>query len=119
MNAERDAEADGLDSRTRGALGALRVLIHSRFPTATFRVTRGYDNSDAVHLLAFDDLDDLDEMLDLVSDDLSRLEDEEGILVHVIPLHTPERVLADMRARDAATRQSPIMSPPAKPERAR
>ena len=107
MTIADEAVALGLDARTRRAVDSLRSMIGREHPSATFRLSRGPDEADPGHadqvlLWATVDLDDPEEVLDFVSEHLSRLENEEGILLHVIPLKTPERVLADMRVRDAA-----------------
>ena len=77
-------------------------MIGREYPSATFRLSRGPDDVDQVLLWATVDRDEPEKVLDFVSEHLSPLEDEEDILVHVIPLKTPERVLADMRVRGAA-----------------
>jgi hypothetical protein len=119
MTLDDDAASLALGSRMRGAIETVRVMIGQEYPSATFRLSRGPDDADQVLLWATVDLDDPEEVLDFVNEPLWQLEDEEGIILHVIPLKTPERVVADMRARDAGTRRSPLMSPPVKPGLAR
>lgn len=107
MTIADEAVALGLDARTRRAVDSLRSMIGREHPSATFRLSRGPDEADPGHadqvlLWATVDLDDPEEVLDFVSESLWQLEDEEGIILHVIPLKTPERVLADMRVRDTA-----------------
>ena len=99
MNAAR---LEGLEPRIEGALEELRGMIARQYPTATFELSRGQDEPRNVHLTVAVDVDDTDEVLDLVIDRVVGLQVEEGIPVHVIPIRTPERVLAVMRARDDA-----------------
>ena len=106
MTLEGDAAALALGSRMREAIETVRVMIGQEYPSATFRLSRGPDDADQVFLWTIVDLGDPEEVLDFVSDSLWRLEVEEGIILHVIPLKTPERVLADVRARDAANHES-------------
>ena len=94
-----DGRLAGLDQRTRAALDELRTIILARYPTATFEESRGIDEPENIHLNAVVDTDDLDEVLDLVNERLFELQVEERIPLHVIPLDTPERILADLRAR--------------------
>lgn len=102
MRLNQDSEIDGLDAPMRRALDELRATISEKYPTATFRLSRDPDEPEIVLLKAILDLDDPDEIFELVGERLLDLQDEERIPVHVIPLQTPERVLADMHARDAA-----------------
>ncbi len=96
MSAER---SEALEPRMLGALEELRNLIAQRYPNASFEVTRDADEPENVDLIATVDLDDPDEVLDLVIDRLVELQVEERIPVHVIPIRTPERVLAELRAQ--------------------
>lgn len=88
-----------LDDRTRAAIAELQRTIASRYPTATFSVSRGHDEPENIHLNVVVDVDDTDEVLDLVIDRVVDLQVDERIPVHVIPVRTPERILADMKAR--------------------
>ena len=96
--------AEGLDPRTQGALDELRQVIGERFPSAQFEVAFGHDEPKNVHLMTTVDLDDPDEVLDLVIDRLVELQVEERIPVYVIPLSTPERRLAALRAEQRPER---------------
>ena len=107
MTPDDEAVALGLDARMRGAMESLRMMIGAEYPSATFRLSRGPDdadpgNADQVLLWATVDLDDPEEVLDFIGDYLWQLEIEECIIIHVIPLRTPERVIADLQMRDAA-----------------
>ena len=119
MTLDDDAAALGLGSRMRGAIETVRAMIGREYPSATFRLSRGPDDADQVLLWATVDLDDPEEVLDFVGESLWQLEVEEGIILHVIPLKTPERVLADMRARDAANHDSRAAAPDAQGQRSR
>jgi len=104
MRLDQDSEIDGLDAPMRRALEEIRASISEKYPTATFRLSRDPDEPALVLLNTILDLDDPDEVFDLVGERLLDLQDEERIPLHVIPLQTPERVLAEMHARDAARR---------------
>ncbi len=85
-----------LDPRMQSALEELWALISRHYPGASFEVARDADEPENVDLITTVDLDDPDEVLDLVIDRLLDLQVEERIPVHVIPIRTPERVLADL-----------------------
>ncbi|HTE86223.1 MAG TPA: hypothetical protein VK821_15980 [Dehalococcoidia bacterium] len=68
-------------------------MIASRWPAASFAVSRGED-PEGLYLDATVDLDDPDEVMDLVVDRLLRLQVNERLPVHVVPLRTPERAAA-------------------------
>jgi hypothetical protein len=85
------------DSRTQGAIDELRQRIRQRYPSATFAVTRSQDEPENIHLITTVDLDDPDEVVDLVLDRLIELEVEERIPLYVIPVRTPERILAELK----------------------
>lgn len=89
--------AERLDPRVQRALDELRSTIQERYPTAGFSVSRGHDEPENIHLIATVDLEDPDEVGDLVSDRLIELQVEERIPVYVIPVRTPERILAELQ----------------------
>lgn len=97
MNAQRVGE-QGLQPRVADAIDELKVQIQKHYPSASFRVSRADDEPENILLTAVVAVDDTDEVLDLVIDRVVELQVEERIPVHVIPIRTPERVLADMRA---------------------
>ena len=100
MKQKYRASTEDLDPRMESALEELRGMIARPYPTASFEISRSQDEPDNVHLRVIVDLDDADEVLDLVSERLLHLQIEERIPLHVIPIRTPERVLATMGARD-------------------
>jgi hypothetical protein len=87
------------DLRVQAALAELREMILERYPTATFEVGRDPDHGASIFLYATVDLDDPDEVGDLVIDRLLELQIDEALPVHVIPLRTPARILAELRSR--------------------
>ncbi len=87
-----------LDSRTQSALIELRDLIQSRYPTASFEISRGHDEPINIHLDVTVDIDDPFEVLDMVLDRLLEFQIDERIPIHVIPVRTPERIEAALRA---------------------
>ena len=107
MTSDLDPLIGRLDARMRRAIDELRTTISDKYPTATYQLSRDPDEPGIVLLKAILDLDDLDDVFDLVGEGLLELQVEEGIPVQVIPLWTAERVLADMKARDAATGRRP------------
>src|SRR5205814_3366851 len=95
------------DSRMQRALDELRGVITARYPRATFEIVRDRDEPENVDLLTTVDLEDPDEVLDVVLDRLVQLQVEERIPVHVIPLRTPERILADLRTHPHPSHRLP------------
>lgn len=95
MSLEHD---EHLDPRTQQAIEEVRGVIEQHYPGAQFQVTRGHDEPVNVHLVTTVDLDDPDEVLDLVNDRLVELQVEERIPLYVIPVRTPERILASLQA---------------------
>jgi hypothetical protein len=93
-----------LDQRIQEAIVELQNAIRQEYPSASFAVARAPDDPDSIHLNVIVDVDDLDEVGDLVVDRVVNLIAEEGIPVHVIPLHTPDRLRADLRARQSGRR---------------
>src|SRR5436309_2917370 len=100
----------GLDIRTRAALEDLRLRIRERYPTATFDVSHDPDEPVNVLLTTTVDVDDPDDVLDLVMDRLLELQVEERIPVYVIPVRTPERILAAIKETASKPRGGPIPS---------
>jgi hypothetical protein len=110
----RREQIEGLDSRAQSALDELRTVIQDRYPKARFEVSRAHDEPENIHLTAIVDVEDPDEVLDLVVDRVLELQVDEGVPVHVIPIRTPERVLAEMKSdagmRRARPRRAPLLS---------
>jgi hypothetical protein len=104
---ERATSADDHDPRARAALDELRELIAARYPTASFEVSRGPDDRRQILLRTVVDVDDPDEVLDLVGERLLQLQVEEQIPLHVIPVRTPERIVAETEARARAGAHHP------------
>ena len=87
----------------QAAANELMGTILQRYPTVTFEISRAADEPGTYHLIAVVDVDDTDQVLDLVIDRVVELQVDEHIPVHVIPIRTPERVLAEVEARIAST----------------
>jgi hypothetical protein len=114
MNQEH---SETLDPRIRSALAELEGAITQHYPTARFEVSRGHDEPENIHLTAIVDVEDTDQVLDLVIDRVVDLQVEEGLPIHVIPIRTPERVLAAMagersRRQPHQTRTVPLVGRP-------
>ena len=105
-------QLEGLDPRARRAIEELQGAIAERYPTANFEVARAHDEPENIHLTAIVDIDHTDEVLDLVIDQVVELQVEERIPVHVIPIRTPNRVLADVQARAEGGRRRPSRTEP-------
>jgi hypothetical protein len=106
-----------LDERTQAAVAELQSTIAHHYPTATFSVSRGHDEPENVHLNVVVDVDDTDEVLDLVIDRVVELQVDERIPVHVIPVRTPERILAALKAHADADGRRPPRERPSSGER--
>jgi hypothetical protein len=89
------------DPCVRAAVAELKELIRRHYPTATFTVGPGEDEPGLVHLMATVDVDDPDEVVDLVIERMLELQLDEGVPVYVIPVRTPERVAAMLRAQQS------------------
>lgn len=93
------AHEQPIDSRTWVALHELQGIMLQHYPEATFSVSRGEDDPDAIHLYATVDADDTDLVLDVVVDRMMEIQIEDGLPIFIIPLPTPERVAEQWRAR--------------------
>ena len=89
------------------AVKELKSLISARFPQATFVVEEGSD-PEGVYLVTTVDIPDTDEVLAVVGDRLLALQVEEGLPLYVTALRPIERVVAELRQREAATPPSPL-----------
>lgn len=98
-------QEENLDPRVRSVLTELRGAISECYPDATFEVLRDQEEPENIDLLTTVDLEDPDEVLDLVIDRLVDLQVDERIPVHVIPIRTPERILAELRTRPSLRRR--------------
>jgi hypothetical protein len=84
------------------ALHELKGLITARFPQAAFVVEKGSDPR-GIYLVTTVDIVDTDEVTALVGDRLVELQVDEGLQLYVTPLRPVERVVAQLREREAAT----------------
>ena len=94
-------------SRIQNALRELERMIADRFPFASFVVEKGFD-PDGFYLVATVDIADTDEIVAIVGDRLLELQVDEGLPVYVTPLRPIERVIAQLRERDAASPLAPL-----------
>jgi len=88
------------NDRMETALEELRALILSRYPEATFETGPSQDDDAIVHLYAYVDVEDTDEVMDLVIDRMVDMQAEEGLPIFVLPRRTPERIAARWAAPD-------------------
>jgi hypothetical protein len=84
------------------AIDELKRLITARFPQAAFVVEEGFD-PEGVYLVTTVDIADTDEVIAVVGDRLVELQVDEGLPVYVTPLRPIERVVAELRKREAPT----------------
>jgi hypothetical protein len=90
-----------LTPRLEEAVHELKQLIIERFPQATFVVEEGCD-PEGIYLVTTVDIADTDEVIAVIGDRLVALQVDEGLPLYVTPLRPLERVLAELRERDAA-----------------
>ena len=91
-----------LTPRMQEAIDELKGLITARFPQAAFVIEEGFD-PEGVYLITIVDIDDTDEVISVVGDRLVELQVDEGLPIYVAPLRPIERVVAELRKREAAT----------------
>jgi hypothetical protein len=93
MSTERSLQ---LDERTQRAIAELERTISDRYPSASFEISPAADDPNIIHLITTVDVDDPDEVGDLVIDRVAELVAEEHLPIHVIPVRTPERIMASL-----------------------
>jgi hypothetical protein len=86
--------AEELTPGVREAVDELQAVIRRHYPSASFRVTRGRDDPQAIHLVTTVDVEDLDAVLDVVVDRLMELQIAQGLPIFVIPVRPPGRSVA-------------------------
>ena len=91
-----------LTPRMEEAIHELKGLITARFPQAAFVVEEGFD-PEGIYLVTTVDIADTDEVIAVVGDRLVELQVDEGLPVYVTPLRPIERVVAQLREREART----------------
>ena len=91
-----------LTPRMQEAIQELKRLITARFAQATFVVEEGFD-PEGVYLVTSVDIADTDEVIAVVGDRLVEMQVDEGLAFYVTPLRPIERVVAELRKREAAT----------------
>ena len=90
------------------AVNELKGRISERFPQASFVVEEGFDPK-GIYLVTTVDIADTDEVIDVVGDRLVELQVDEGLPIYVTPLRPLERVLTELREREAATPPAPLI----------
>jgi hypothetical protein len=99
-----------LTPRMEEALHELQRLITARFPQAAFVVEKGVD-PEGIYLVTTVDIADTDEVIAVIGDRLVELQVDEGLPVYVTPLRPIERVVAQLREREATTPPAPLPLP--------
>jgi hypothetical protein len=97
-----------LTPRMEEAVQELKGVITERFPQASFVVEEGADPK-GIYLVTTVDIADTDEVIDLVGDRLLELQVDEGLPVYVTPLRPIERVVAQLREREAVRLPAPLI----------
>ena len=90
-----------LKPRIKEAIQELEGLITARFPQATFVIEEGFD-PEGVYMITTVDIADTDEVIDVIGDRLVELQVDEGLPIYVTPLRPIERVVAELRKREAS-----------------
>ena len=86
MSTASQAEIEGLDPAVRRHVEDLRQVILRAFPAADLRVYAG-DDPVGLYVAVISDTEDGFDVLELVSDRLADLLVEEGVALHVVPVH--------------------------------
>jgi tRNA A58 N-methylase Trm61 len=86
-------------ARIESALEELRQIVKSRYPDATFDVSRAIDEPGEFDLIATVDVEDEWEVLDLVIDRVMEMQLKERLPVHVVPVRPLHRTLEEIRRR--------------------
>jgi hypothetical protein len=84
------------------AVEELKGLITARFPQAAFTIEEGFD-PEGIYLVTTVDIADTDDVITTVGDRLVELQVDAGLPIYVTPLRPIERVVAELRNREAAT----------------
>jgi len=96
-----------LTPRMAEAVHDLKDMITARFPQATFVIEEGFD-PEGMYLVTTVDIADTDEVIDTIGNRLLALQVDEGLPLYVAPLRPIERVIAELREREAATAPLPV-----------
>jgi hypothetical protein len=96
-----------LTPRMEEAVHELKGVITKRFPQASFVVEEGADPK-GIYLVTTVDIADTDEVIAVIGDRLVELQVDEGLPVYVTPLRPIERVIAELREREATTTPSTL-----------
>src|SRR5205823_7993569 len=83
------------------AVNELKGTISKHFPQASFVVEEGFDPK-GIYLVTTVDIADTDEVIDVIGDRLVELQVDEGLPLYVTPLRPIQRVIAELREREAA-----------------
>ncbi len=90
------------DPRVEQAICELQEQIRGKYPSTSFALQQGIDDPEETWLVATVDIEDPDEVMDLVIDRLLELQLDEQVPVHVLPVHTPERIVQTLRRQHRA-----------------
>ena len=79
-------ERGGSYQKVQSAARELKKTILSRYPAATFRLSRAADEPRSWNLWTMVDVEDLDDVSDLVAERTVDMRVDEGIPIHVVPI---------------------------------
>jgi hypothetical protein len=85
------------DPKLQEAVSELKEMIASRYPSATFKVSRGED-PEGIYLTPTVDVADTEEVFDIVVKRLLQMQIDAHLPVYVVPIRSVEHVLEDMRS---------------------
>jgi hypothetical protein len=91
-----------LTPRMQEAIDELKGLITAHFSQAAFVVEEGFD-PEGTYLIPTVDIDDTDDVIAVVGDRLVEMQVDEGLPLYVTPLRPIDRVIAELRKREAST----------------
>ncbi|MDP2937157.1 MAG: hypothetical protein Q8O86_11785 [Dehalococcoidia bacterium] len=78
------------DKKIQKLVDELCEIVRRRYPEVEFEVYEGYEPY-GVYIHAYADIDDTVDMLHLVSDRMTEIIEDEGVIVGVIPLSKKEK----------------------------
>jgi hypothetical protein len=82
--------------QVQAAARELQTAIQSKYPAATFRLSRAADEQRSWNLWTMVDIDDLDEVSDLVTERALDMRVEEGIPIHVVPIRGSKSLTGEL-----------------------
>ena len=107
MDSRHERSWSPTDPDIQATIEELKQLVRDRYPDTQFKVFRGED-PDGMYLVPVVDIDDLGEVVDVFLPRMVELQVEGGLPVYVVPDQPLERVVARLRAEQAAAVACPV-----------